>query len=401
MTENERKQLATRLAQMENNERQRLLKRAALMKKATRPPTVKARPGRFDVDDDDQPVLVKRRALSLDDYVWKLLAEEEGIDAAGDRSSANQSESQTSLGAREGELSGTVVSIGPRVCEVSIDGQLTLCSLSPDLAARQQTELAVGDVAALEKRGRDTVVLAVLPRRTKLSRPDAGNANLERVIVANVDTVVVVVSVVSPPLHPRLIDRYLIAIQRGGATPVIAVNKLDLHESEEALAEDLERLAPYRALGVPVVLCSAASNRGRDELLEALKGRVSAFVGHSGVGKSSLLNMVRPDLSLKTGEVSHGQGRGTHTTTRSTLIDLGDGTRVIDTPGIRSFGLWNLKEDELPWYFPEFAAVARCKFGNCTHTHEPGCSVKEAVEDGRIAGDRYDTYLRIKATLGK
>ncbi len=370
---------------MESNERQRLMKRAAQLKKATRPPATKAVARRSYDDEDDEPIMVRRRAPSLDDYVWQLLGEEETPTA-------------TPLAPK---LTGMVVSIGPRVCDVMLEGRLTSCKLSPDLAARQQTELAVGDEAALERRGSDTIVVGVLPRRTKLSRPDAGNCNLERVIVANVDVVVVVVSVISPPLHPRLIDRYLIAIQRGGAIPVIAVNKLDLHSSEADLREDVWRLAPYQALGIPVVLCSASNGRGREELLQALQGRVSAFVGHSGVGKSSLLNMVKPELSLKTGDVSNGYGRGTHTTTKSTLWDLGNETLVIDTPGIRSFGLWNLREDELPYYFPEFAMVGRCKFGDCTHTHEPGCSVKVAVETGTIAEDRYDTYLRIKTTLEK
>jgi ribosome biogenesis GTPase len=293
----------------------------------------------------------------------------------------------------------TVVSIGPRHCEVALGDSIVSCPLSPDIAERQQTEIAVGDDVLLENRGSASVVVGVLPRRTKLSRPDAGNANLERVIVANVDVVVVVVSVVSPPLHPRLIDRYLIAIQRGGAKPVIAVNKLDLCASDEELAEAERQLKPYQCLGIPIVLCSANEGRGREELLQALSGQMSAFVGHSGVGKSSLLNMVCPELSLQVGAVSRGQGRGTHTTTRSSLRDLGEGTRVIDTPGIRSFGLWNLEEADLPWYFPEFAALGRCKFGDCTHTHEPGCRVKSALETGAVSAERYDTYIRIRSTL--
>ena len=365
---------------MDGNERQRLMKRAAQLKQASQPASkAKNRPS-FD-EEDDQSVVHKKRSASLNDYVWKLLTEE-----------------ATPVAVALPKLTGTVVSIGSGVCEVVLKGVLTGCVLTPDLAKRQLTELAVGDEAALEQRGDHCFVVGVLPRRTKLSRPDAGNANLERVVVANVDAVVVVVSVVSPPLHPRVIDRYLIAIQRGGAIPVIAVNKLDLHTSETALAEDLERLRPYEALGVPVVLCSAGDGRGRTELLEVLKGHLSAFVGHSGVGKSSLLNMMRPELALKTGAVSERYGRGTHTTTRSTLWDLGDGTRMIDTPGIRSFGLWKLAEEELLWYFPEFAKV-RCKFGDCSHIHEPSCGVKEGVQNGAISEDRYKTYLRLKASM--
>lgn len=384
MTQQEKTQLAARLAQMDGNERQRLMKRAAQLKKATRP---RAAPSRLrDLDDDyeDEPRGAKTRGASLSDYMWKLLQEEETPPAAA-----------PALGGP----SGTVISIGPRLCEVSVSGTMESCPLAPEVAARQETDLAVGDEAVLERRGGQHWVIGILPRRTKLSRPDVGNQNLERVIVANVDSVVVTVSVVSPPLHPRLIDRYLIAIQRGGAKPILAVNKLDLHPSEFALEEDLLKLRPYEALGIPVVQCSAATGRGRDELRNLLSCQVSAFVGHSGVGKSSLLNMMKPELELETGDVSEGYGRGTHTTTRSTLWDLGEDTRIIDTPGIRSFGLWNLGEDELPYYFPEFAAVGRCKFGDCSHTHEPGCAVKRAVDEGAIAEDRYDTYLRIKSTL--
>jgi len=199
-------------------------------------------------------------------------------------------------------------------------------------------------------------------------------------------------------LHPRLIDRYLIAIRRGGAEVVICVNKADLLSSED-LEKEMEVLKPYASLGIPLIRCSATSGLGRDELREAMAGKVSAFVGHSGVGKSSLLNSLKPDLGLEVGSVSAGYGRGTHTTTRSTMWDLGDGTRIIDTPGVRSFGLWKLKAEELPWYFPEFAAVGRCKFRDCGHTHEPECAVKEAVDSGEISQDRYETYLRILESL--
>jgi ribosome biogenesis GTPase len=262
-----------------------------------------------------------------------------------------------------------------------------------------QGEIAVGDEVAVEAKGGSIyTVVSVLPRRTKLSRPDPGKSSHERVIVANVDAVVIVVSVLSPPLHPRLIDRYLIAIHRGGAAPVICVNKLDL-VAKSMRSEELAKLAPYRALDVPIVECSASECEGIADLRQVLLGRMAAFVGHSGVGKSSLVNALRPELELKVGSVSEGYGRGTHTTTASSLWDLGDGTRVIDTPGIRSFGLWSLREDELPFYFPEFAVVGRCKFNDCSHTHEPICALKEAVESGEISRDRYDTYLRILSSL--
>ena len=129
-----------------------------------------------------------------------------------------------------------------------------------------------------------------------------------------------------------------------------------------------------------------------------LSGKLCAFVGHSGVGKSSLLNALEPGLGIETGEVWRGYGRGTHTTTASTLHQVGNGLRVIDTPGIRSFGLWNLDAAELSFYFPEFQGVA-CRFAGCSHSHEPSCGVKAAVASGRIARVRYDTYLRLMAEL--
>ena len=135
-------------------------------------------------------------------------------------------------------------------------------------------------------------------------------------------------------------------------------------------------------------------------LVELVRGRVCAFVGHSGVGKSSLINALHPDVSAREGDVSEAHGRGTHTTTASTLYELRDGTRVIDTPGIRSFGLWKINAEELRWYFPEFDALrASCRFGDCTHSHEPGCGVRAGVESGQIAAARYDTYLRMLGSL--
>lgn len=386
MTKEERKTLENQLATLDANEKNKLYKRAAQMRKlAQKKQGGRPRRAYLHLAEDDEPTEVGARQpqSTLHEFVLQILGQE-----------------SPEVGETDARLPvGVVVAIGPRSAQVELDGRTLTAALAKDLAERQQSEIAVGDQVEVDRRSDDSAIIqAVRPRRTKLSRPDPGAANRERVIVANVDVVVIVVSVVSPPLHPRLIDRYLIAIGRGGAQAAICVNKAELLDPE-TLREELAALRPYRALGLPIAICSATEGRGSDELRTMISGQVSAFVGHSGVGKSSLLNSLRPDLGLEVGAVSAGNRRGAHTTTRSTMWDLGGGTRIIDTPGVRSFGLWNLEAADLPWYFPEFASVRRCKFRDCRHTHEPGCAVKEAVDAGEISRDRYETYLRILDSL--
>ncbi|MBL8048439.1 MAG: ribosome small subunit-dependent GTPase A [Chthonomonas sp.] len=233
-------------------------------------------------------------------------------------------------------------------------------------------------------------VARVFDRATKLSRPDVGTGQ-EQLIVANVDIIAIVVSVVSPPLHPRLIDRYLIATQQGGARPLIVVNKIDLLGGDR---RELDVLKPYTEIGLRVIFCSTADSEGLPELREAIAGQCSAFVGHSGVGKSSLVNGLLGEQLAKAGDISDGNRRGAHTTTRSKIYDLDGGTQLVDTPGIRSFGLRGLDSATLRSYFPEFNGIA-CRFGNCMHIHEPDCGVREAVEEGQIDEGRYEAYCKM------
>ena len=274
------------------------------------------------------------------------------------------------------------------------------CALPTAIAQDQRSRVAVGDRVTYGRKGDDFLVLKVLPRRTWLARPDPLNPRLQRVVAANIDVVVQVASVVKPPLRPALLDRYLVAIQHGGALPVICINKLDLLSPAQQKRE-LAPLAPYRELGVPLIECSAAEGRGIDRLRDLLRGKTAAFVGHSGVGKSSLVNALSPATDAATGEVSESRGTGRHTTTRSSLYPLDDDIRLIDTPGIREFGLWNLNAESLAEYFPEFVDfAAACRFHNCSHSHEPSCAVREAAfGDGDVSAARYRTYLRILETL--
>ncbi len=282
-----------------------------------------------------------------------------------------------------------VINVTSARCRVFRDGAELDAAVPPEIAARQKSALAVGDRVLLDENGR---LAAILPRRTVLSRPDPLNPHLQRLIAANIDVVANVVSMKSPPLRPRLIDRYLIAIQRGGAAPLIVANKVDLDR-------DLAPLRDYEDLGVPVMACSTKTGEGLDALRSALAGKTSALVGHSGVGKSSILNALDDRLEIATGDL-HRRGTGRHTTTSSTLHDLGGGTLIIDTPGIREFGLWDLTPRTLRESFPEFEEAAElCRFNDCTHLHEPACEVKERVERGELSRARYDTYVRLAEDL--
>lgn len=292
-----------------------------------------------------------------------------------------------------------VMSVGGGRCRVFLGGEEIDCVIPPHIAAVQKSALTVGDRVHLEREGDVARLASVVPRRTVLARPDPLNKHLQRLIAANIDVVVHVVSLKAPPLRPRLIDRYLIAIQRGGAQPVICVNKVDLARGGEGSGE-LAALDPYRELGVPVVACSTKTGEGIAALRALVDGKTSALVGHSGVGKSSILNALDTSLDIETNAL-HRHGTGRHTTTKSTLYDFGGGTYLIDTPGIREFGLWDLDRESLRSYFPEFAEPSEsCRFSNCTHMHEPDCEVKRQVESGTLHRARYETYVRLYEDLG-
>lgn len=373
MNPKDRKNLVARLLLMDANERRKLYKKAAEMRRSQPKPT---RRTRFADDDEDGYTFVKIRsqAGALDELVLKLLQQQDEAPAESEIASLPPTH--------------MVLAANRNLAEVeSSEGRSTARILAPILAAG-------GVVAGDRVRVEGGVLTMVAPRRTRLSRPDPARPAQERVVVANVDTVVIVVSVGSPPLHPRIIDRFLIAVQRGGARPVLCVNKIDQATSEA----DLAPLAPYRSAGVPILYCSTWESVGIEALRQELKGQLAAFVGHSGVGKSSLLNALRPDLGLEVGDLMRNWRRGAHTTTQAHLWDVGDGTLVIDIPGIREFGLWSVSAEELARYFPEFA-TAICRFRDCRHEREPGCGVRAAVERGDVPRERLETYLRLAEQL--
>lgn len=303
-------------------------------------------------------------------------------------------------------LSGRVVALGSGYCAVELEAEsererprVVDAVLPSRFAADQRSLLAVGDEVQVQVTEEGHRLHEVRPRHTELARPDPHNPRRRRVIAANVDVVVVVVALAEPPLRPALVDRYRIAIERGRAEPLLVVNKIDQVEDAGELARRLEVLEPYRQSGLRVIPCSAKDGRGLEALGRALAGKIAAFVGHSGVGKSSLANALAPDLELATAAVGGG-GSGRHTTTRSNLYHLPGDLHLIDTPGVREFGLWQLEPAELRSYFQEFDEPAgRCRFANCSHTHEPACAVREDLAAGHLRRDRYQTYCRILASL--
>lgn len=232
-------------------------------------------------------------------------------------------------------------------------------------------------------------------RGSVLARRAPGKAPRAKVIVANVDQVVVVFAVARPEPHLRMLDRFLVLCESTGLDAVIVANKVDLTGPESAR----EIFGPYERIGYPVLYTSAKQVAGVDELVERLCGRTSVLTGPSGVGKSSLLNDIQPGLALRVASVSDAVQKGRHTTVTAQLVPLECGGYVADTPGLRELGLWGIPEDELDRCFPEFESyLGHCRYRNsCTHTHEPGCAVRAAVDGGEVSSSRYDSYARMRA----
>jgi ribosome biogenesis GTPase / thiamine phosphate phosphatase len=244
----------------------------------------------------------------------------------------------------------------------------------------------------------------VLPRRNKLARrsavPMPSARPFEQVIVANVEQVVPVFAAAKPVPKWHLLDRYLVSAESAGLDALICITKVDLVQDETGrLNEEIETAAEtYRNIGYRVILASSVTGQGLPELKQALQERVSVLLGKSGVGKTSLLNALQPGLGLRVNEVSRVTGKGKHTTTHLEMFPLEFGGAIVDTPGIREFGLWDVDEEDLAHFFPEMRPyLGSCRFGlDCSHNEEPGCSIRKAVSAGKISPFRYQSYMRLK-----
>ena len=295
------------------------------------------------------------------------------------------------------KFTATVVRATGSWYDVLHDGETVRCRIRGRLrltGVRSTNPVVVGDEVACEAdEGGDYVIADILPRRNYVIRRASNLSKESHIIAANVDQALLMASLRSPETPTEFVDRFLVTCEAYKVPVTILLSKLDLQDAE-AVAEFR---AVYEGAGYRVLEVSVREGRGVEEVRELLAGRTTLVSGNSGVGKSTLIQAIDPSLDIRTGEISESHHKGRHTTTFSTMYPLAGGGAVIDTPGIKGFGLIDIDEAELWHYFPEMMRVApACRFYNCTHTHEPGCAVTEAVKAGEIAWPRYESYLKIR-----
>jgi ribosome biogenesis GTPase len=281
------------------------------------------------------------------------------------------------------------------VVQAEESGAIYSCAtrrLLKSLSTEQRHVVVAGDHVIFRPGiGDEGFIERIEPRHGILSRTSKGR---QHVIVANVDQLLIVTSAAEPTIKPNLIDRFLVTAEKGRIRPVICINKIDLVH-----AADLQPLAGvYGQMGYRVILMSATTGQGVNQVRQIVRGKESVVAGQSGVGKSSLLNAIDPGLALRVSAVSEENQKGRHTTTTAQLIPLSCGGYIVDTPGIRQFQLWDVIPEEVAGYYRDIRPyINQCRFPNCTHTHEADCAVKDAVADGRLDARRYESYCYLHA----
>ena len=310
---------------------------------------------------------------------------------------------------KKDELRGRVLSIQGQVTIVESNTKKYSCVLRGVLKRDRQRKknlLVVGDWVQIKPLSEtEGVITFIEQRKSTLSRSDNLSRNKEHLIASNIDQVFITLSVVIPPLKRSLVDRYLISAKKGNMSPVILINKIDLLNStnpSDILKEEKQNynefIETFKKLEIPCLAVSVEKKIGLIELEKMMQNKASVFSGQSGVGKSSLINALT-GLTLPTGDTVERTRKGSHTTTRAQLIPLDFGGWCIDTPGIKSFGVWDLIPQEIRDYFPEFVENQhQCQYSQCLHIHEPGCYIKQLIEEGKIHPFRHESYLMLMKT---
>lgn len=299
-------------------------------------------------------------------------------------------------------MTGTVYkSTGSWYAVKTDEGRLFDCRIKGKFrikGIKSTSPVAVGDVVDFEpETNADTgIITRIHDRRNYIVRRSVNLSKQKHIIAANIDLVFLLVTLKNPLTLTTFIDRFLVTAEAYDIKAVLLFNKADQYDDEELL--EVKYLANmYRQVGYECIGVSAVTGKNTDKVKELMRGKVSMFSGHSGVGKSTLVNSIEPGLNLRTAELSEQHRQGQHTTTFAEMFDLGfDDTRIIDTPGIKGFGIIDMEKEEIGDYFPEFfARKGECRFNNCLHVDEPHCAVKQALEDGEIPWSRYKSYLQI------
>ena len=294
-------------------------------------------------------------------------------------------------------MQGVVVKSAGSIYSVRTADGITECRIKGNFrlkGIKSTNPVAVGDYVKIDVRDDGTAyIVDIEPRRNYIVRKASNLSKQSHILAANIDQCLLVVTINHPVTSTTFIDRFIASAEAYRVPVVIVFNKTDLYN--DADNEELDYLeAVYKNIGYPCLRISATEGKGIEAVKETMQGKVSLLAGNSGVGKSSIINAISPDTAVKVGEISRIHDTGMHTTTYSEMFELMPGSYIVDTPGVKGFGTYSMESEEIAHYFVEFFELsAGCKYGNCTHTHEPGCAVLEALEEGRIAPSRYQSYL--------